>query len=279
MGRSLPRGEDRAPCICSPIRVSPRATCSKGSRCFANQDGPSSSVSLARPRPPWTDKAQIAIGHLYCASCKFAEGGRWQMEKRKRTISTCRLCGIYQNPHFAIFSDAGRSQSESPIACQLNLSAEADGDSVICRSCWRKLTSVAKSTEALRTLAKRAGPETVPGRSAGPISTTPSSGNSPAISAGLRRRFRTDCQFSPSGVTPSEKRSAVFRWRPNTEPTQAQLGQRLPSSPTSVVRPSAPRRQLRLNFDGCHSVGSLLHSSFLFCLLCLNLLHRACAGA
>ena len=54
------------------------------------------------------------------------------MEKRRRTISKCRLCGFYQNPHIAIFSAAGRSQSlasslsffcafQSQTSCSLNL--------------------------------------------------------------------------------------------------------------------------------------------------------------
>ena len=54
------------------------------------------------------------------------------MEKRRRTISKCRLCGFYQNPHKAIFSAAGRSQSlasslsffcafQSQTSCSLNL--------------------------------------------------------------------------------------------------------------------------------------------------------------
>ena len=153
------------------------------------------------------------------------------MEKR-RTISKCRLCGFYQNPHIAIFSAAGRSQSLAgslSIFCELNLSAEADDDCVLCRSCWRKVTSVVKSTEALRTLVKKAGAQPESRRSA--VST---SSSSPSATSVGHRRSRSNCEFSPSGATPIEKRRASRR--SCSESIQPQSEQPLPSTPTSVAR-------------------------------------------
>ena len=154
------------------------------------------------------------------------------MEKRRSTISKCRLCGFYQIPHKAIFSAAGRSQSLAgrlSIFCELNLSAEADDDCILCRSCWRKVTSVVKSTEALRTLVKKAGAQPESRRSA-----VWTSSSSPSATSVGHRRSRSNCEFSLSGATPIEKRRVSRRLC--SESIQPHSEQPLPSTPTSVAR-------------------------------------------